>query len=348
MNSIKKVMGIIFAALFVLTAVPALVFFNFDRRAFTAETYQTAFVNIDFYNKLPIIMAQAAISPNSSLSQDTPMLMQGMNQSTWETFFRALLPPEDLKKIGMDLLDSTFAYLNMQSDTVQLSLAPIKTRMAGDAGVQSVFAILNTLPECTMEQLAHMMFDAISGKDQVQYCKFPEKYNAQLSIIIHEQMSAAASTLPDQMTLVSNPTSSENNSRIKLKYTRITMRLSPILPLVFLLLMTVLTANSLKNWLKWWSLPLFITGFLASLVGLVGTPIFGEFFKQFFVNDMPEYLQKYANELVSVVLKALFAPIFWQGLIIAFIGLTMAVSAYFISRNQKPTDISSQINQPTA
>ena len=45
MNSIKKIIGIIFAVLFVFTAVPALIFFNFDRRAFTAETYQKAFAN---------------------------------------------------------------------------------------------------------------------------------------------------------------------------------------------------------------------------------------------------------------------------------------------------------------
>ena len=50
MESIKKPLAGLFALLFATSAVAALLFFNFERRGFTAETYQKAFAKDDFYN----------------------------------------------------------------------------------------------------------------------------------------------------------------------------------------------------------------------------------------------------------------------------------------------------------
>jgi hypothetical protein len=105
---------------------------------------------------------------------------------------------------------------------------------------------------------------------------------------------------------------------------------------LFLLLMTVFTVNSLKSWLKWWGVPLFITGLFTSLAGLSGMPIFEAFFKNFFVNELPGYVQGWVNELISIISRALFNPILWQGLAITFIGLAMIIGSYLVSRGQKP------------
>ncbi len=71
--------------------------------------------------------------------------------------------------------------------------------------------------------------------------------------------------IPDQLTLLSAPP--QNDPRDKLQTARMVMRLSPILPLGFLLLMTIITVRSLKNWLDWWGIPLFITGGLTAFSG---------------------------------------------------------------------------------
>ena len=108
METIKKSLAILCAIFFVVTAVIALFFFNFDRRAFTAETYQKAFAREDFYNKLPGIMADVMLSSSTDQSQ-FPVVMRGMSREAWEAFFRTLLPPEALKAMGDDTLNSTFA-----------------------------------------------------------------------------------------------------------------------------------------------------------------------------------------------------------------------------------------------
>jgi hypothetical protein len=330
MDSTKKIIGSIFAVLFVMTAVPALIFFNFDRRAFSAETYQKAFVNSGFYDKLPAVLAQTMVSASTDQSK-LPVVMRGMSQEAWEAFFRTLLPQGTLEVMSADVLNSTFAYLNMQTDSVQLSLTPLKSSMVGETGVQAIYSLLNGQPDCTLMQIAQMGMELLSG-GEMQFCKPPAELYSMLTPIIQGQMQFAVSAVPDQITLISKPP--ENDPRVKLRILRMGMRLSPIIPLVFLLLMTVFTVNSLKSWLTWWGIPLFITGIFASLLSLSGAPIFGVILQRILVSRMPDFLPTvllgYANDLASAMLQAWLNPVLLQGLVIALIGLIMTVSSYFV------------------
>jgi hypothetical protein len=168
---------------------------------------------------------------------------------------------------------------------------------------------------------------------QIQFCKPPAKLIPMLTPAIQGQMQAATLAVPDQLTLFSAPP--ENDPREKLKVARLAMRLSPLLPLGFLLLMTIFTVNSLKSWLSWWGIPLTITGILASLMSLGGAPIFGAILQRILINRLPAFLPTillgYASDLASAMLQALLRPVLWQGLIIAFIGFGMALAGYFIS-----------------
>jgi hypothetical protein len=330
MDSLKKYIGIIFTILFVSTSVPALIFFNFDRRAFTAETYQKAFANADFYNKLPVVLAEAMLSTSADTSQ-LPIVMRGMSQQAWEAYFRAILPQEALEAMGDDMLNSTFAYLNLQTDSVQVSLAPLKTNMVSDLGVQAVFTLLSTQPDCTLMQIAQMTIDLLSN-GEIQFCKPPSELYPILTPAIQGQMQFATLAVPDQLTLINAPL--QNDPREKLRTARMVMRLSPIFPLGFLLAMTIFTVNSLKSWLSWWGIPLSVTGILAMLMSLGGAPIFGAILQRILVNRLPAFLPAillgYASDLASAMMKALLSPVLWQGLGIALIGFGMAAAGYFI------------------
>ena len=171
------------------------------------------------------------------------------------------------------------------------------------------------------------------GSGEIQFCKPPAELIPMLTPIIQGQMQATAQMIPDQLILfMAMP---GNDPRARLQVARLGMRLSPILPLGFLLLMTVVTVRSLKNWLNWWGIPLAITGGLTAFLGLVGASIFGAVFQQMLASRIPSFLPALlldsAHALATAMLQALFLPILWQGLGIAFIGFGMAAAGYFIS-----------------
>lgn len=330
METLKKILAVLCAILFVFTAVIALLLFNIDRKAFTAETYQKAFAQDDFYKKIPALMAEAIRSSNTDQS-GFPLVMQSMSADAWEAFFRALLPPEMLETIGNEALNSTFAYLNMQTDSAQVNLAPLKAGMAGDAGVQAVFTILGTQPDCSLNQIAQMTLGMLSG-GEIEFCNPPADLRPALAPIIQSQLQVAAAAIQDNVIIMSAPP--QNDPRQRLKSARFFMRLSPILPLAFLLGLTILVVRSLKNWLGWWGVPFFITGLLALVMGLLGAPVFGAMLQRALVNRMPAYLPVIfldsASDLASAMLKALLTPVLWQGLLLALLGLGMVTGSYFV------------------
>ena len=332
MESIKKPLAGLFALLFATSAVAALLFFNFERRGFTAETYQKAFAKDDFYNKLPAVLAEAMTSTDQS---QFPLTLRGMDMQAWDSFFRTILKPDALKAMGDDLLNSTFAYLNLQTDSVQLTLIPLKAGIVSDAGVQAVYGILATQPDCNLFDIAQMSLNLLTG-GEMQFCNPPAELYPLLTPAIQGQLQLTAQIIPDQITLLQAPP--QNDPRQRLKTARLFMRLSPLLPLAFLLLMTILAVNSLKSWLNWWGASFLAIGMAASLMGLSGAPFFSAIFQRFLIFRLPAYLPtvflSYAGDLASAMLQALLAPVLWQGLIMAVFGTGMLLGGYFIKLRQ--------------
>lgn len=336
MEIIKKVLAIIFAILFVLTAVFALVFFTFDRRAFKAETYQRVLANEDFYDRIPAVMAQAMVSSSIDF-QDLPLAMQGMSTKAWEDFFRTLLPTETLRLMGDTTLNELFAYLNMQSDSVKISFLPVKANMGTESGVQAVLTLFRTQPDCTFEQVAQMTINLLTAQD-ITFCNPPEELTPLLTPVIQAELQTAALVLPDEVTILEseNP---QKDPRDRIQTARTLMKLSPILPIGFLFVLTLLAVNSLQSWLSWWGVPFLSTGILAMLAGVTGAPIIGTILKRIIIQRasiaLPTSLSNYASDLASAMVGAILRPIFWEGLILFFIGLGMTLLAIYIGRNAR-------------
>jgi len=340
METLRKSLAVICGILFVISAVVALFLFNFDRNAFTADVYQKAFARQDFYNKLPSVMADAMTSVTTNQS-NFPVVLQGVGSDTWQEFFRTLLPPQTLKTMGDDVLNSTFAYINMETDSAQLNLAPLKANFSGELGVQAVFSILNKQPECTFLQVTQMTIDLLSS-GQLQLCNPPQELVTLLTPVIQGQLQFTASVIPDQVTIIDAPQG--NDPRPRLKFARFLMRFSPILPLLFLFGLAIFAVRSFKDWLGWWGLPLFISGGLAFVMSLVGAPIIRFILQGVLASRMPHYLppilSSYAGDLASAMVNALLRPVLWQGFGLGITGFAMTLISFFI-KNQKPTPANS-------
>jgi hypothetical protein len=332
MQNIKKVLAYILAVLFVSTAVMALIFFNFEYKAFRVETYQQALTSGDFYNRIPAVLAEAMISSPTNF-QSLPFSMQGMTTKAWEDFFRTLLPQDALKSIGDNTLNETFAYLNMQSDSITISFAPIKASMATDNGIQAVLALLRTQPACTLAQVAQITIDLFTG-GQIEFCNPPDEIIPLLTPVIQAELQGAALIIPNEVTLVTS-VRGKDDPRNRIQTARTLMKLSLLLPIGFLLLLTITIVNSLKSWLTWWGVPLLSTGVIAMLTSIIGGPILGLILKQLIQwqsrISLPISISDYAGEISSAILGAILRPIFWEGLFLFFVGMGMVVVSLLIA-----------------
>ena len=338
MQTIGKFVAFICAFLFIITGVLALLFFNIERKAFSSETYKQAFENQNLYQRMPGILANVlttVVTQNPNL----PTFVETLTIANWESTIASVLPPQEVKVITDEALDSIFNYINRRADSVVISVIPLKSRLVGPSGVEVVKQILRAQPACTPEQLQAIALGFLTGGD-ILLCSPPEDVMALLTPVIESQIQVLTVAIPDQITLVPEFLSgTPNDPRLRLNNLRLILLFSPLLPVIFLLAILAFAVRDLKGWLNWWGWPLMITGMGSLLVAWLGAPIVGLIVRGFIqiqgAGLIPPILLSTLQETASSVTREILDPVAIGGLIFAALGFVMAGAALFVVRRQE-------------
>lgn len=342
MRSFGKFIAGVCAVLFIITGVLALLFFNIERKAFSAETYKQAFEDQQLYDRMPGILADAlttAIAQNAQVSA----YLKSFAAQDWESAIAVLVPPEELKVLADSTLDSTFAYLNSRTDSAVISLLPFKSHLAGPAGIQAVLQLLRNKPPCTVDQILQMTFALLGGGDLI-FCNPPPEAVEVVRPLIEAQLQVMILSFPNEITLVSTEHSgTPEDPRLNLRIARAIMQVSPLFPMVFLLGLTIFAVRGLIDWLNWWGWPFLLTGVTSLLVALPGAFLVG-FIIQWILESqvgrfLPSVLLLTLRETVSAIASEILEPVVIIGFALAGMGLLMILVAAFLAYTQRDRTI---------
>jgi hypothetical protein len=333
----QKTIAAICAALFVIAGVPVLLLFNIERQAFSSATYKQAFENQRLYERMPALIA-ATLSGTLSQNGALPPFLKELTAEEWQTTIPTLLPPEELRAMTDQTLDSAFDYLNFRSNSVVISLLPIKARLAGEGGINVVRGFLRTQPDCTLEQLTQMGLGLLSGN--IALCNPPEEAIGFFAPFIQSQLQTITATFPDQIALVPGTESgTPNDPRLKLQWVRSGIVFSPFFLFLLLLTIAVFAVRSIRDLLVWWGWPLLITGGLAAMIALVGAPLIGAVLQLIIqiygAAFLPPLLASAIAETASAVAGQMLVPVILQGFVLAVIGLMMVIAGMLFGRRQR-------------
>jgi hypothetical protein len=194
-ETLGKFFAAICAVLFVVSAVIVLLLFNIERKAFSSETYKQAFEEQKLYERMPALLASTLTTYIAENPNAIP-LVKALTVENWQASLTILLPPDELKALANNALDSTFDYLNGKTDSAVISLAPIKTHLAGESGLQVVKQFLGLQPPCTVEQLTQMAAGLLGG--QIGLCNPPEEAMGFMAPFIQAQLQSITTLIPNQ------------------------------------------------------------------------------------------------------------------------------------------------------
>ena len=332
-----KTLAAICAVLFVLLGVPVLLMYNIEQKIFSSDTYKQAFENQRFYERMPALVA-ATLSTTLSQNGSAPPFLQELTVEEWQTTISTLLPPEELRAMTDQTLDSTFDYLNFKSNSVVISLLPIKARLAGEGGVNVVREFLRTQPDCTLDQLTQMGLGLLSGN--IALCNPPEEAIGFFAPFIQSQLQTITATFPDQIALVPGTESgAPADPRLRLQWVRSGISVSPFFLFLLLLAIVVFAVRSIRDLLVWWGWPLLITGGLAAMIALVGSPLVGGILQLIIqiygAAFLPPLLASAIAETASAVASQMLYPVILQGFVLAMIGLLMVIGGTLLPKRQR-------------
>ena len=340
MKTVLKTLAGICAVFFLLTGVPALVLFNVERKAFDPESYKQAFEDQRYIERMPGVLANAL---HTSIAEDgnADSYLKALTVEDWQASISTLLPPEDLQTLTEGTLDSVFGYLNGRTNSAVISIASLKKELSGEAGVLTIKLFLRAQPPCTVEQLLQIGLGLIERGD-ILLCNPPEEAFGMLAPLIESQLQTMIVNFPDEITLIPGTKSgTPDDPRINLNKLRAVLKITPVLPLIFLIGITILAVRSFPDWLKWWGWPLLVTGATGFIVALIGSPIVGRVVQGVLQTQtsgiMPPILMSTLREAVSAVSRQILKPVALEGILLGILGLGMIlVAAYVVKKDGTP------------
>ncbi|MBM3125165.1 MAG: hypothetical protein FJZ87_08825 [Chloroflexi bacterium] len=408
---ISRLIAVVCAILFVVTALLALLLFNLGQTLFNVKTFKEILAEVQLYEKFPALIAETLtmsisynpclenplvceeISPElracyqqayglerylalaggedapteaegqamqSCLDQfgpdpaaDTgalpaeggmPPYLENLTAETWEAILGAVLPPADLRYMAESALDQLAEYLDGKRETVAVPLERLKQALTSDEGMHAIVALLKNQPPCTEEEVSQ--FESAVAMGEIIFCSPPDDVLDVVMPQIREQLDLVAASLQDEAILIAPPGAGADVTTDSpfggdllgaILSARILLRLSPLLPLGFLLAITLFAVRSAKGWLRWWGIPVFVFSCLGSTIGVLVVPFFEMAWTAYV--QLPPYLSPSLGELGYQVATAfvhnISEPVVLQSVILALVSLGGLVGSAFLPKRME-------------
>lgn len=335
LNGLAKFIAVFVAILFVISLVLTLFLYSLEKKAFDADTYKEVLENEDFYGRLPGVIGGQLVKTMGEEENQQSTFTKYLKAEDWEYLITALISPEELQKLSEETIDETFAFLNGDSDVATISLRGFKERLASERGADAFFTFLEAQDPCTEEDLLAFEYSA-NSKDMV-FCNPPEGAMIFLEPFLRSQFRFASEKIPDENIFLRKTDLGSEFSEFQ--SLRILIRLSPIIPVALLFLLTLLVVRSLQSWLRWWGIPLLSAGGLGLIFSLVAGPILQSRISGALLEraamGVPGITLQLSHDLLSTITSRLVGNIALSSLVIATFGLGLTLGGVFVKKSEE-------------
>jgi len=328
-TALRYICALVCAVGLALSLVATMLLVTADNQLFKSGTYKQALLDTDMYARLPALISQelsAGLSGTPDQQAPGYRYLQSVSITDWEVLIRSVLPPELLQQVSEQTLDRVFDYLDGKSSVAVLSLTPIKQQL-DQKSLDVARQILNVQPHCTLAQMADLLLQITSGNPpgNVAFCDPPAEISETFLPLLDPAVKAAIDTIPNGITLLDD--SHHPEVLAQAQQIRQEMRLSPLVPLAFLLLMSLLAVRSRTGWLRWWGIPLTIAGGLGLLAGSLYVPILRQVLLQqgAGLTSLFGPASAAAQDLLLAVARSIASPLLIESALLVTAGIVLLV-----------------------
>lgn len=377
LTACARLIAALFAIVFIVAALFSLLLFNAERHFINSDLYKRALLEERVYDSLPRLLSTqigAGMTyylcdedPNSceddgeADSEDdqggAPEYFQNMDADQWELLLGEILSVNYLQEQTESVIDQFFKFLESDETTpsISISLVDLKARLLGRNGVDTVLKIVDVQPPCNndhLSELKNMIENGLSEADLLS-CRPPQELLDRYIPTIEDTLNEVIGSLPDEILLGENFLDSEASEQPEenaaemqigrtLRRIRTIMRWSPIVPIVLLLLVAAFGVRSFRDLLRWWGIPLMLTGLIALILSILSVPIFNWVVQTFVEVQIPGY---FSTEFVQLgfdlgrsAIRSYLKTITIQAGILSLVGLVFSAGSAFIKPRRSAPD----------
>lgn len=289
-------------------------------------------------------MTECGVGPSESGEGGAPEFFQVLTIDQWGSILRTLLPADWLQGQVESVLTQAFTILDTPGApfSITIDMRDFKKRLTGPAGTDALMQIIQALPPCDPDYVPD-----VSKPETMLDCRPSDETMAVIEPQIAPALGEAAKGIPDQLDLLEQARASGAlnldqyglpvGPRQLLQIGRWIVRLSPILCIVILILVTLLVVRSWRGFLRWWGLPILAAGICVVLTAIaiwLGLDVLISLGRE----NLPAYVSPGVYDTgagVLVFIAHRYALITGgEGIVLGFVGLGFVVASFFIGRGR--------------
>lgn len=363
---LARFLAVILAVAFVLSAVAVIFFRPIGAGLARARFYKEALAGQGAYARFPVVFGETVRltldrqwrSPSGGPGPDQNQLesFRQLQAKDWETLLGAVMPADYLQREVEGVLDGMEAFLHSGADRplATISLAEVKARLTGPAAVEAYTQVLSTKPLCTNQQYS------ASGGLPLACRPSPDRMPEALG-----NFNRIAQTLAEQMPDSLDPFRGElgaeaplpaagdlDEFRHRVRRIEEYARLSPVVPLILILLVGVFAVRGIRGLLLWWGVPCLIAGVIALMLALptvfLARLSYATLIEPQLPTDVPVQTARAVFDLVAGLMSAFMAqPLQWAGGL-ALGGLVAVILSAFFRGSSRPAAVPAGNARPPA
>jgi hypothetical protein len=291
-------------------------------------------------------LSHCGVGPSAEGEGGAPEFFKVLTIDQWGFILRTLLPADWLQGQVESVLRQAFKILDTPGAplSITIDMRDFKKRLTGPAGTDAMMQIIRALPECQAGYVPDR-----SNPSSLLECRPPEELLPSLEPDITAALAEAAGGIPDQLDILEQLRGSGALSldqfglpvgpRQLLLYGRWIARLSPILCIAILVLVTLLVVRSWRGFLRWWGFPLLAAGACVLLTAIaiwIGLDVLISLGRENLPASVsPGVFDTGAGVLVYIAHRyALVTG--GEGIVLGFVGLALVAISFFVGRAKRP------------
>jgi hypothetical protein len=293
----------------------------------------------------------AEVPSSGILGVEGITFLNNLTPDQWDALIVHLLPSNELQTMTESTLDEIIAYFKGETDAVQMPLVNLKARLTGKAGAELTLLLLESQPPCTREQQAQIIVGDFGDEGTAPiFCSTTGETQVLLSTELQRRLKNVATEIPDHAVLIKPPSPSipsrfqillGKDRQSALQRINAGIPYSPLLPLALLLLIALFAVRSLRGWLRWWGIPVFIASIITLTIAIFSFFMFDWIWVKTILPDIPPSLTSGFGEISHDVAHSLvsdLAPWVMLGAgIVALPALGMIVASFHVAPPPDPS-----------
>ena len=272
--------------------------------------------------------------------------LNGINEDQWSALIFHALTPDDLQESAVATVNETIAYFKGDTASVRMPLTNTKARLVSMTDEELAPLLLNSRPACTLDQQTLIMSAEFSNEGSLPiFCSATGGTLQVLLPDLRRRLNAFASEIPEHAIFIkppspSNPPGFQNfigkDLQSTLQKLDANARYIPFLPFALLLLVAVFGVRSLRGWLRWWGIPIFIASLFTLILGAIIFFMFDLIWMNYVLSHLPPVLTSGFGEIIYGITHSL-ANDFAQHLMLqAGVATLLALVVLLISNRVPP------------